>query len=175
MGQKYAVFDEQGFPKAFYDKDIHGDKIPQDAIPITDDQWLEFINNQGRRKWDFETNQIVNYEPPQPSLDVLKQQKNLQLKQEVQDFIYSHYDQGEQASLLNLYQRAKEENNTEAISLISKVWSWIDTVLSYYFSKKEEIQNAESYEALDSITWDWSTVEETEHVSLKDIFDLFEH
>jgi len=47
---KYAVFDENGFPKTFYDKAIHGDNIPAKVIEITDEQWLEFINNQGKRK-----------------------------------------------------------------------------------------------------------------------------
>jgi hypothetical protein len=66
---KYALFDENGLPKAFYDKDIHGDKVPQEVIEITDEQWLEFINNQGRRRWDFENKQVVPYEPPKPSLE----------------------------------------------------------------------------------------------------------
>jgi len=47
---KYAVFDERGIPKAFYDADIH-QNIPSDAVKITDEQWLEFINNQGRRAY----------------------------------------------------------------------------------------------------------------------------
>jgi hypothetical protein len=58
---KYAIFDENGLPKAFYDKEIHGENIPKEAIKITDEQWLEFINNQGRRKWDFEKKQVVEF------------------------------------------------------------------------------------------------------------------
>ncbi len=59
---KYALFDKNGLPKAFYDDRIHKN-IPQEAIEITEEQWLEFINNQGRRKWDFNTNQVVPFDP----------------------------------------------------------------------------------------------------------------
>jgi len=69
---KYAIFDENGFPKAFYSPDIHGDNIPKEAIEITDEQWLEFINNQGRRRWDFEKKEVVEYVPPPPSLEELR-------------------------------------------------------------------------------------------------------
>lgn len=60
---KYAIFDEKGLPKGFYSKDIHGDNIPKEAIQITDEQWQEFINNQGRRKWDFKASSVIEYNP----------------------------------------------------------------------------------------------------------------
>ena len=59
---KKAVFDENGFPTAFYSSDIHGDNIPEAAIEITDEQWLEFIENPGARKWS--NGQVVEYTPP---------------------------------------------------------------------------------------------------------------
>jgi len=169
---KYAIFDEHGFPQAFYSPDIHGDKIPAEAIEITDEQWLEFINNQGRRRWDFEKKEVVPYVPSSPPLDELKQQKLRQLKQELQDFIYSHYDQGTQASFTALYQQAKEQNNTDTLSQIQKVWDWINSVLDYYYSVKNTIKNVTTQDELDGITWDWSTVEETEHVELQDVINM---
>ena len=63
MGQKYAILDKVGFPIAFYDTDIYGDNIPTNAIEITEEQWIEFINNQGRRYFDFETKQIKEFNP----------------------------------------------------------------------------------------------------------------
>lgn len=58
---KYGVF-EDGFPKGFYSEELHGDNIPADAIEITDEQWLELINNQGMRR--FVNGQVVPYTPP---------------------------------------------------------------------------------------------------------------
>ena len=55
---KYATFDDDGRPTAFFSEDIHGPRdnpgtlIPTHAIAISDAQWLEFLNNDGFRKWD---------------------------------------------------------------------------------------------------------------------------
>lgn len=47
---KYAVTDKNGFPTAFYAKDIHGDSIPTDAIEITEEQWQECVAHREERK-----------------------------------------------------------------------------------------------------------------------------
>lgn len=79
---KYAVFDDKGFPKGFYSKDIHGNNIPKEAIQITDEQWQEFISNQGRRKWDFETNSVVEYNPEDElTLEDWKERKRKEIAQ----------------------------------------------------------------------------------------------
>jgi hypothetical protein len=44
---KYTTLDINGLPTAFYSDDINKD-IPTDAIEITDEQWLECINNSGQ-------------------------------------------------------------------------------------------------------------------------------
>jgi hypothetical protein len=47
----FAVVDDQGFPTAFYNDQIHKqEKIPKEAVEITEADWLEFINNSGERK-----------------------------------------------------------------------------------------------------------------------------
>ena len=58
---KYVVLSPEGFPSGFYDAAVHS-TIPQGAVQITDAQWLEFLQNQGRRKW--ENGQVVEYDPP---------------------------------------------------------------------------------------------------------------
>ena len=85
---KYAVF-EDGFPVAFYDEDLHGplrlvtysndgeviedepnpnSLIPAEAVPITHEQWTEFLQHQGFRKWDGK--KIVPHLPPNLPPDV---------------------------------------------------------------------------------------------------------
>lgn len=64
----FAKFDADGLPTAFYGDDIWGDNIPSDAISISDEQWLEFINNAGRRRWA--DGEVVAYEPPPASVPV---------------------------------------------------------------------------------------------------------
>ncbi|MFK5639508.1 hypothetical protein ACI50E_16850 [Brucella sp. ZJ1_1] len=59
----FAMFDEAGLPTAFYCEEIHGDSIPVGVIEITEDQWLEFVDNPGQRRWD--SGAVVEYSPPQ--------------------------------------------------------------------------------------------------------------
>lgn len=58
---KLGVF-KYGFPTAFYDRDLHGDNVPAEAVEITDEQWLELINHQGERR--FVNGQVVAYTAP---------------------------------------------------------------------------------------------------------------
>jgi len=60
---KKAVFDENGLPEAFYDSNIN-EEIPKSAVEITDDQWREFIDNAGERK--FEDGEVVAHDPSPP-------------------------------------------------------------------------------------------------------------
>ena len=97
MGQKYGIFDANGFPQAFYDDEIHAN-IPPEAIPLTEEQWLEFIHHQGRRRWDFQKNDVVVYEPPPPPFEELKQRKLQELNAKVRAYIEQFYPEVKQRS-----------------------------------------------------------------------------
>lgn len=64
MNKYYGVFDGSGKPIAFYCDELHGDKIPTEAVEISHNDWLEFINNSGLRRWDGK--KVVEYTPPPP-------------------------------------------------------------------------------------------------------------
>lgn len=70
---KHALINEAGFPTAFYSTDVHGENIPEDAIALTEAQWREFIENQGRRKWV--DGEVVEYAPPPVALTVADYQR----------------------------------------------------------------------------------------------------
>lgn len=61
-----AKFDKDGFPAAFYDTRAYADTsfIPADTVEITEDQWKEFLDNAGRKKWV--DGKIIDYTPPAP-------------------------------------------------------------------------------------------------------------
>ena len=86
--QKYAVFDEKGFPVSFYDSSIHHE-IPENAIKITYSQWKEFIDHQGQRKWDGQ--KIITHTLPKPPDDILiaaiKREAALRIQQSGHDWM----------------------------------------------------------------------------------------
>lgn len=57
----WAKFNDEGFPLAFYVSDIWPTQ-PEDTVEITEEQWQEFINNQGLRIWNGE--EVIVYDPP---------------------------------------------------------------------------------------------------------------
>ncbi len=73
---KYAIINEDGFPTAFYSAELHGDDIPDEAIEISDEQWSELVDNQGRRKWVDD--QIVLFDPPESILTVADYENAIQ-------------------------------------------------------------------------------------------------
>lgn len=61
---KYATYNTDGSIDGFYDSDIHGDSIPVSAVPLTDAEWQDSIDNPGRRRIDTKTLKPVPYDPP---------------------------------------------------------------------------------------------------------------
>ena len=131
---KYAIFDSKGFPKAFYDDEIHK-KIPKEATQITEKQWLEFINNQAKRIWDFTKNDVVVYEPPPPTQEELRNKIQKQLlnleKQRVNDVCsqYGYIDLADVSIYAN-------QGDSEAKAILGwystyddLIWNWIDQIL----------------------------------------------
>ena len=51
----YAIFDEKGLPKAFYDPDIHK-TIPKDAVEINNDVWKKLLTG----KYAYLNGELVN-------------------------------------------------------------------------------------------------------------------
>ncbi|QDM27011.1 hypothetical protein FNL56_13475 [Tardiphaga sp. vice304] len=64
--QIFAKLSAAGLPLAFYRSDVNDvATIPSECIELSDAQWLEFINNNGLRKWS--AGAVVAYEPPAPA------------------------------------------------------------------------------------------------------------
>lgn len=63
MSKKYAKLNEIGLPVAFYDDGVN--KIPEGAIDISEADWMECLENQGRRK--FVKGVLKEYTPPPPT------------------------------------------------------------------------------------------------------------
>lgn len=74
--KKFAEFDGDGFPTAFYSDEIHGNQMPEDAIQITEAQWRELIEYPGLRKWN--NGEVVTFERPQPTVTIADYENAIQ-------------------------------------------------------------------------------------------------
>lgn len=66
----FATIDDVGRPTGFYDPDVHG-QVPATAVELTEAQWRECLEHQGRRRIvvaDDGRVTVEPYTPPPPSV-----------------------------------------------------------------------------------------------------------
>lgn len=95
--------------------------------------------------------------PPGPTIEQLSNQ----LQELLHAYIYSHYDLGTQASLsalatalqLVLLNSASTQADKDAaqtkLAQIQSAWSWVASILTYYYGLKDQLKAGASWEALD--------------------------
>lgn len=59
----YAVLDEKGRPLAFYDDALHGDAVPEDAVPISVEAWRALRDGRGAVALDRVTGELRECAP----------------------------------------------------------------------------------------------------------------
>jgi len=90
--QQYFVdFDDNGSVSGFYVDEIHGDNIPASAIPITIEQWQEYVADSHLYKLDGETirlktaDELLAEQAAQPPIAKSIQQELAEMKQLLAD------------------------------------------------------------------------------------------
>lgn len=104
---KHALLNDNGLPMAFYDDNIHSD-IPAEAIEITDEQWLDCINNHGARK--FMDGSVVEhvYQPSESDMLVQKLNDARQYLMSTDHKFYGDYEPKEGEDLEAIKVKRKE-------------------------------------------------------------------
>lgn len=157
---KYAVFDGNGLPLEFYAEDIHGARmrpvygdadenglspvtgeesnpdclIPADAVAITDEQWMEFIQFPGTRLWSG--NGVIPYDPPPPPVTVQDYSVAIQALLEAKAR-ERHYDSVQSA--VSYRDDANEQFAAEAAAL----FAWRSAVWTYATAELEKVTAGE--------------------------------
>src|SRR5690625_344087 len=83
--QYYADFDESGNIAGFFLNEIHGDNIPETAIPITDEEWQTYIEDSNKYKLDgdsirektqeeLDAEEEARPKPPPSRIEMLEQE-----------------------------------------------------------------------------------------------------
>ncbi len=129
-------------------------------IPYNIEQKTRIENNQTEEYYQYSLLKLSF--DSDISSQALKAKVKAELKKQNDEYIYSKYSPGTQQTMQALY--ADSNTTTEHKALIISVWDWIrkTDVLPYYYSKKVEIENATSVEALLDIVWDFSQFNTTD-------------
>lgn len=99
------------------------------------------------------------------TIEDLRQTRLSMLNSNLQRYVYSKYDIGTQASFQALYLLPVSQTSKDAIA---SVWSWVQSVLIYYYNCKTEITAFKTAKEITDYKWDFSQFTAPE-VSLNDI------
>jgi len=112
---------------------------------------------EGNRDWQEYQAWLANGGVPDPVDPKPVSSYLSEISWDVNTYIVSHYDMGTQASFQAMY--SIDTTPAEVKTTLLTVWGWVQSVLSYYFTKKAEIEAAEDPGA---VTWDFAQFDATD-------------
>lgn len=146
----------------FYDSKIH-QQIPVPNIELSDEQWQECIDNNGRRRVEINTKAIAAYTPPPPALADYQATVYNQVRADLYAFItdegQSDFPEWKQANYSSrLAELADKVANGDALSTaeadertaIHAVIAWKNGLLAERDRVKAEIDAAADNAAVDT-------------------------
>jgi hypothetical protein len=90
------------------------------------------------------------------------------LKLQVTGYIGKHYDEGQQATINGLWNEANSNGWTNRQALCQQVMTWIDSVLTHFYAKVDEVLAATTAESVNAVTMDLAQFDASDpHVSMK--------
>lgn len=155
--------------KIYFDKNDKGfkndlmHKINENCIEITEQQHedLKAKISAGVTEIGVDENNQVYVVEVSKSVEVKMSDLNASLKQ----YINSNYDQGTQTTFTAMYM--VPTTSIEAKISLEKVFTWINSVLVYYYSKKEELSRIQD---ISQFEYDFSQFDESNpKITLKSI------
>jgi len=90
-----------------------------------------------------------------PSLEQAKKQVVTALQADLHKHIYPEYDQGSQASIQAIAQKAERNGLSDIADECEKIFNWIEDCLDYYYARKDDILNATDEQSLVTINWNF--------------------
>jgi hypothetical protein len=100
---KFATLNNIGQPTGFYSSEFHN-IIPEDVIEITDEQWKEFLDNQGTRI--FRDGEVVEYIPEILEKDIIN----------TQIMSYNHFLKNTDHKMITDYEPTHDEDIKDIIN-----------------------------------------------------------
>lgn len=90
------------------------------------------------------------------NLTVVRSNKLGELHAACTDYIYQHYDQARQSSLNAMLTEGAIMGWTNRIGYIASALGWIKTVITYYYTKQDEINSKTTAEDINGVVWNFS-------------------
>jgi len=93
-------------------------------------------------------------DPTVPTLTGAKIKRSYDFKIEVTAYIGKKYDAGQQSTLNALWSEGIEKGWVNRNALVQGIMTWVNTVLTYFYSKLDEVTAATTIPEVEAITMD---------------------
>jgi len=114
-------------------------------------------DEEGSISTQYDYEELLLHQKVFPTLTQLKECVIHELNRQNDEFIYSHYTGGTQATIQGYAQKAARRGRTDIQDECEAILDWIESVLAYYDVKKGALAEATDEQSLISITWDFKT------------------
>jgi len=94
----------------------------------------------------------------------LKDARALELQVTARTYIYAHYEPERQQTLAILLSEARFAGLVNRANYIVQALGWVDSIFTYYYTKKAEIEAATKDAEIAAVTWDFAQFDDTDPV-----------
>lgn len=93
-------------------------------------------------------------DPTVPTLTGAKQKRSYDFKIETTAYVAKRYDAGQQSSLNALWSEGIEKGWVNRNALVQGVMNWVNSILTYFYTKLDEVGAATTIPEVEAITMD---------------------
>jgi len=79
---------------------------------------------------------------PVTSIELCREKKMKRLKEDTRGYIESHYSPPDQRTLMHMDFVARNNGLTNREALIESAWTWIDSVITYFYTLRDAVEAA---------------------------------
>jgi len=130
------------------------DEVPALNEHLTFPQTVDDPTMQGKVEAYLAKRGYPVVDPSVPTLTGAKQKRSYDFKIEVTAYIGKKYDAGQQSTLNAFWSEGIEKGWVNRNALVQGVMTWVNTVLTYFYSKLDEVTAATTIPDVDAITMD---------------------
>ena len=126
-------------------------QIPYNVKPKTR------TDEEGAEETYYEFDRLIIDQVQTPNLDQIKRYVSQALRGDLSKHIYTEYDQGNQATIQALAQKAERQSLTNVVDECEAIFDWVEATLDYYHMVRDDIVSAVDEGSVVQVIWDFVT------------------
>jgi len=120
-------------------------------------QQVTRTNEDGEQETFYTFDRVKVDQQILPKLEQVKKIIVEQLRHDLHKHIYPNYDEGSQSTIQAYAMQAQNQGRPDIYDECDEIMTWIDDVLSYYYSTKDSVVAATDETGITEVNWDFAS------------------